>query len=438
MNARRPSLDVHLHGRLAGVLEPEAADAIALRFTYDATYLDDASTLPLSVALPKRAEPFVGPSARNWFANVLPEGEARLAVAERIGVSERDDYGLLAAIGRDCAGAVSIVPAGETLPAQAGTPTTISPETLHAWLGERPRFLLAENVPARLSLAGAQNKLAVVVQDDGSVALPAPGSPSTHILKAPNPRFPALVSIEALIMFVALRVGLPVPATRIVRSDPPCLLVDRFDRVVDPDDRTRVARIHQEDFCQALGIPPELKYQAQGGPSFAQCAELIRRLGLGGTALRDFVRWVVFNAIVGNADAHGKNIALLHHASGTSALAPFYDLTSTVCYPRSVLARAPAMSIGSAPDLDHLEDADWRDFAEQCDMKTSYVLGERARMQAWILRVLDPSEGHIERDGGDVPALRRASIVLRARAEGRPTPDFEDEDDSDGPVRGPW
>jgi serine/threonine-protein kinase HipA len=429
---------VYLHGRLAGALEPAATDAIDLRFTYDATYVGDASTHRLSVALPKRAEPFTGPPARNWFANVLPEGEARLAVAERVGVSERDDYGLLAVIGRDCAGAVSIVPAGEALPAQAGAPTTISPETLHAWLGERPRFLLAENVPARLSLAGAQNKLAVVVQDDGSLALPASGAPSTHIVKAPNPRFPALVSIEGLIMFVALRVGLPVPATRIVRCDPPCLLVDRFDRVVDPDDRTRATRIHQEDFCQALGIPPELKYQAQGGPSFAQCAELIRRLGLGGTALRDFVRWAVFNAIVGNADAHGKNIALLHQA-GTSALAPFYDLTSTVCYPRSVLARAPAMSIGSARNLDELEDADWRDFAEQCDMKTSYVLGERDRMQAWILRVLDPSEADIEHNGGDVPALRRASIVLRARAEGRPTPDFEDEElASDGPARGPW
>lgn len=422
MKDLRAPLAVYLHERYAGELRALDEDAPTMQFAYALEYVADDTAPPLSVSLPKRAEPYTGAPARNWFANVLPEGEVRTAVARRVGTSDRDDFGLLAAIGRECAGAVAIVPNSESFPPPETLPdpVPITPDDLHSWLHDEPRSLLAEHVPSRLSLAGAQNKLAVVVLDEGVLGRPAASRPSTHILKAPNARYPGLVSLEALVMQLALRVGLSVPAVRLVTSDPLCLLVDRFDRVLDRDGRRARARIHQEDFCQALGVPPELKYESMGGPSFAQCADLIRSVGAGPAALRELVRWAAFNVWVGNADAHGKNVALVHDPSGSVKLAPFYDLTSTTYYPASRLSRDPAMRFGSA-DLDHVDDAAWADFAARCGFKPDYVLKERERMRGWILRVLEPTAEKLARSGADRAVMERAVLHIGARARGEAT-----------------
>ena len=437
MNARHLRLTVRLYDRMAGNLDV-GSDSLEPRFAYAPAYLGDPQAIPLSHALPKRPEPYSGVPVRNWFANLLPEGEARLAVAERLKLSDRDDFGLLATIGRDCAGAVTILPELEPPPVAHSTAAlrVVSNEQLHEWLHDPPRFLLAENVPARLSLAGAQNKMGVVLTPEGKLAVPAEGNASTWLLKAPNPRFPGMVTLEALVMFIARRVGLPVPTVRVVTSDPICLLVERFDRMVEQENPTQVTRVHQEDFCQALGIPPELKYEAQGGPSLAQGADLIRALGLGGTALRDYVRWSAFNVLVGNADAHGKNISTLRLADGNVQLAPFYDLTATAYYPRTVLSRDLAMRIGSTTDIDNVDDAAWRELAETCRFRPAYVLAEVRRMREWILRVLKPSVEHMARTGADRDVLLRAEELLRARAEGRiPPPDTRTQD---APIRGAW
>ncbi len=176
---------------------------------------------------------------------------------------------------------------------------------------EPARPLLAGEKGLRLSLAGAQSKVPVILVD-GAVALPAPGQPTTHILKPPIARFTATPENEAFVMRLAAAIGLDVAPVepRVVR-DRPYLLVERYDRAVGADGQVR--RIHQEDFCQALGVPPETKYASEGGPTFKDCFALLRRIAeRPAVDVLKLLDAVIFNAIAGNADAHGKNFSILY------------------------------------------------------------------------------------------------------------------------------
>lgn len=181
------------------------------RFRYDAAYLDTPSAIPLSYSLPLRTAVFAGAVVRNWFCNLLPEGLVREAIVQRLRLTPRDDLALLAAIGGECAGAVAVLPDGMVpAPAQA------DPIDLEVLLGAADAALGegdwgALGGPHRLSLAGAQDKLAVVRMPDGRLRLPASGEPSTHLIKPDSQRFPGLRDLEALGLSLARQVGLPVP-----------------------------------------------------------------------------------------------------------------------------------------------------------------------------------------------------------------------------------
>ena len=198
--------------------------------------------------------------------------------------------------------------------------------------GELPKTpLLAGEDGIRLSLAGAQGKAAVAIRD-GSYLLPVGGSPSTHILKPDSERFPGLVENEFFCMRLAAALGLDVAPVEIAAAGSIRFLqVSRYDR--RPDGAEGWTRIHQEDFCQALGIAPELKYQNEGGPGFKECFKLIRANS--SIPVYDVLKLfdaVVFNFLIGNNDAHGKNFSFLYDGDETR-LAPLYDLVSTELYP---------------------------------------------------------------------------------------------------------
>ena len=326
------ALSVWWDGALVGALRIDQHGDLG--FAYGQAWLDDSARPPISQSLPKRGEAFNRRETRPFFAGLLPEEAQREAVARNLGISEANDFRLLEALGGDVAGALTLWPEGETPPAaseiSAASPLTDSEivEILDT-LPKRP--MLAGRDGLRLSLAGAQQKLPVVLVD-GRIALPQPGQPTTHILKPPIARFTFTTENEAFSMRLAEAVGLKVAAVEPRRvGGRPFLLVERYDRAIDADSRVR--RLHQEDFCQALGIPPEQKYASEGGPVFKDCFDLVRRACTApAPSVLALLDAAIFNVILGNADAHGKNFSLLY-AQDTVSLTPLYDLLCTVAYP---------------------------------------------------------------------------------------------------------
>jgi len=333
-----------------------------LSFVYATAWLADAHTPPLSASLPKREKAFTRRQCRPFFAGLLPEQRQREIVAQLLGVSSANDFSLLDRLGGEVAGAIELLPVGMQ-------PSLLSSPQSTEWLDDTALLTLLDDLPLRpflagekglrLSLAGAQPKLPVVLVDN-TVALPAPGQPTTHILKPPIERFRGTTENEAFVMRLAWAVGLNVAN---VEPRAVCgrkfLLIERYDRSFDADGR--VQRIHQEDFCQAIGIPPEKKYAIEGGPAIVDCFKLVRECSaVPGRDVIELLNATVFNVIVGNADAHGKNFSILY-PSGGPRLAPLYDLLSTAFYPE--ISAGFAMKIGRRSTLGELDAKGWERFA---------------------------------------------------------------------------
>ena len=319
-------LNVFLNGTLTGQLHSDDNDRFS--FHYAPEYIQQKG-VALSCSLPLRAEEFSYREARPFFAGVLPEESSRDIVADRLNVSRNNDIKLANAIGGDCAGAVSLLPAGQKPLPESDSVIWLTPEEFAAVLRNlSERSLLAPGDHVRLSLAGAMCKL-TLCHDGERFGIPDENTPSTHIIKPGRADLPDLVHNECFCARLAEKAGLAVAKTSILEHEAGTfLLVERYDR---HDGH----RIHQEDFCQALGYIPADKYQAGGGPGFKECYELLRRhVTSPAAAINMLTRAVIFNILIGNNDAHAKNFSLLRHASGHISLAPLYDLLSTEIYPR--------------------------------------------------------------------------------------------------------
>lgn len=386
-------------------------------FRYDADWLAEPRAMALSLSMPLQSQAFLGARVRNWFCNLLPEGAVRDAIVARLRLPERDDFALLAAIGGECAGAVSVRPEGAVAPAadsgDADLDTLLSDQTDFPDVGG---WSLLAGV-RRLSLAGAQDKVPVVREPDGRLRLPGTDEPSTHIIKPESPRFAGLRDLEALGLSLARAVGLPAALAMPLRvAGRPALLVERYDRHRSADGLVR--RRHQEDFCQALGYPGELKYEAHGGPTLAACADLVRRHALGAASLQALLDWVVFNALIGNADAHGKNLALLCDEQGRRRIAPYYDLVPTIVWPERLLDRAPALRIGQASRMDAITADDWAAFAKACGYAPRFVLRRVAQLAELLLARLPETVGTLAANGANPTHLARGGEVIRLQAQG--------------------
>lgn len=343
-----------------------------LSFCYSPEWLTREDARPLSISLSLQAESYDDTLSRPFFAGLLPEGELRRMIARQIQVSGRNDFALLEKLGGECAGAVTL-----SLPEQGFLPSSAGND--FQWLSELELVSLLEELPRRpmligqdglrLSLAGAQDKLPVVF-DGHRIGLPRNGSPSTHILKPPIHAVEDSVTNEAFCMVLAAAMGLKVAKTSLHQvMEKPFLLVKRYDRIFDEQDG--VQRMHQEDFCQALAVVPELKYQNEGGPDLRQCFDLIRRATRpSAPQVLRFLDAVVFNALVGNHDAHAKNFSFLYH-EGKPILAPLYDMLSTAVYPK--LTPKMAMKIGSKYKFTELQAKHWDQFAEDAGLAKSLL-----------------------------------------------------------------
>lgn len=338
-----------------------------LRFCYAPDWLKQPDATALSVSLPLQAEPFNEHETRPFFAGLLPEGQLRRLLAQQFQVSGQNDFALLGHIGGECAGAVTFLPPGQHLPPPASTAGVqwLRDEEVVAILDELPRRpMLAGKDGLRLSLAGAQDKLPVVF-DGSRIGLPLNGAPSSHILKPAIHTVADSVANEAFCLALAEAMQLK-PARSIIHSvlDRSFLLLERYDRLSDSQGREQ--RIHQEDFCQALGVVPEMKYQNEGGPDLAQCFALVRHATRpAAPQILRLLDYVIFNALIGNHDAHGKNFSLLH-SSKAPVLAPLYDALSTAVYP--TLTPKMAMKIGGKYKFSELQPQHWDRFAQSAGL----------------------------------------------------------------------
>jgi serine/threonine-protein kinase HipA len=371
------TLDVYLFRDIVGHLVQD--DGGQMTFNYAESWIEKADAYPLSRSLPLRKERFSRKECRGFFAGILPEESKREIIARNLGISARNDYAMLERIGGECAGAVTFVPTYEPLTESNYSYRTLTDAELVAILKELPKCpLLAGEEGVRLSLAGAQDKVAVRV-DRNTVSLPLGGAPSTHILKPAIERFEGVVFNEALAMKLATAVGLSAATieTRTV-EDITFLVVERYDRThrETAEEELIVERIHQEDFCQALDIVPEMKYQKEGGPSLKDCFNLLREVS--SAPVIDLARLldaVIFNYLVGNNDAHGKNFSLLYPGAGTRdlqvRLAPLYDIVSTTYYPE--LSREMAMKIGDEYSSERITPKNFEKLAEEAGLAKPLV-----------------------------------------------------------------
>jgi serine/threonine-protein kinase HipA len=365
-------LDVWLFAQRVGTL---ALVNGRLQFAYVPSWLQQVRAVALSCALPLQSAPFTDQQTRPFFAGLLPEGQMRRLLAQQFQVSGQNDFALLDRVGGECAGAVTLLASGQALrtsteaAAAAQDIQWLSDEELIALLDELPsRPMLAGQDGLRLSLAGAQDKLPVVFEGGrmgGEIGLPKNGTPSSHILK------PAIRSVQNSVInegFCMALAGVmqlkPAPSHIHTVQGREFLLVERYDRAVDAAGQRQ--RLHQEDFCQALGVVPEMKYQNEGGPSLAQCFELVRRTTRPSAlhVLR-LLDGVIFNTLIGNHDAHAKNFSLLY-AGQTAVLAPFYDLLSTAIYP--TLTPKMAMKIGSTYKFSEVQARHWDQLAQEAGL----------------------------------------------------------------------
>ncbi|MEW5757730.1 MAG: type II toxin-antitoxin system HipA family toxin [Pseudomonadota bacterium] len=371
-----------------------------LSFCYAPGWLSQPDAVALSASLPLQAEPFDDRKTRPFFAGLLPEGQMRHLIAQQFQVSGQNDFALLDHIGGECAGAVTFLEPGQAwpIPTRNDDVQWLSDEEVVAILDELPhRPMLAGKDGLRLSLAGAQDKLPVIF-DGARIGLPLNGTPSSHIMKPAIHAVEDSVINEGYCMALAEAMQLkPAKSKAHVVWDRAFLLVERYDRLIDAQGHRQ--RLHQEDFCQALGVVPEMKYQNEGGPDLAQCFDLVRRATRpSAPQVLRLLDYVIFNALIGNHDAHAKNFSLLylHRGRGkTPVLAPFYDILSTAVYP--TLTRKMAMKIGSKYTFSEVQARHWDQFAEGVGLTKSQAkrrILELAKSLPATARKLQSDPGH--------------------------------------------
>ena len=362
------ALTVYWNGRTVGTLTQSPVGDAA--FTYDATYVQGGQAISCALPLDAPVDPQV---AAAWFGNLLPEGTIRESTCRSLRIDFADDFTLLEKLGRDCAGALAIVAEGEPAPDDTTVYEPMVPFELAQRI-ENNRASPLLGLPGerqRLSLAGAQSKLPMTLID-GAPYRTSRG-PTTHILKPLQPQYPGLCFNEYFCAQLAAQIKLDVPASAMVayqyfRDGPAeyAFAITRYDRA---GQNGNIMRLHQEDFCQALGRPRGDKYTLE----LADLVAVLRRHArVPAMEIDKLLRGVLFNLIIGNRDAHAKNYSLLHE-QGRVRLAPLYDLVCTLCYP-GLNIELP-QPLGDAKMFDDIGKETWSALASQIGVASRTVIG---------------------------------------------------------------
>ena len=375
-------LDVYLYNRKVGTL---SSDKGKMEFSYSAEYIQLPDAEPLAFTLPLSETPYSSGNVVSFFSNLLPDESVRVRIAEILGVSRENIFGLLKEIGEDCAGAVALF-SPERKPISITEPifTQLSEDEAHnvlSNLADRPLNVGAEDF--HISGAGAQDKLVASVQK-GTVYLPLKGTPSTHIIKPGISRFPESVFNELYCMKLAKACGLDTADCDVLYvKGIPYYVTERYDRSKNGEIWTR---LHQEDFCQLLGYEPSIKYESEGGPNLLQCFELLRNLELPASDTIEFLDRIIFIFLTGNGDAHAKNFSIIYR-DGRPRLAPAYDLLSTVVYPN--LSPKLAMNIDSEYNFRWISQGKLLRMGAKAGLTEKLVMKEIQKIQKKLNKVLE-------------------------------------------------
>lgn len=413
-------LVVLLNGARAGRLDYERG---RLSFAYDRAWRERPDALPLSLSLPLNIAEHTGPAVAGFIWGLLPDNEHIIRDwARRFHVSARQPFGLIGAVGEDCAGAVQFV----------------QPDRIEAVLngeGDEIEWLSEADVSERLaalrlhrgawrrdgdagqfSLAGAQPKIALHNRED-RWGIPAGRIPTTHILKPPSADFEAQAENEHFCLAMLSRLGLTVARSTVHRfGEEVAIVVERYDRLPFND---TIVRVHQEDFCQALGVMPDVKYQNQGGPSFADLIDLTRHVSA--SPVEDshtLLDAAIVNWIIGGSDAHAKNFSLLLTAGGEARLAPIYDVASVLPYQPQIQFQdiKLAMKVGGEYALSKIVLRHWDRLAAECRFDREFV---RERIQAIVQKIPDAAADtyrQMREEGLDNEMLVRLTNAVTGRA----------------------
>ncbi len=390
-------LNVFLNADLIGRLSSRQAE---LSFKYDTDYLKKDDAIKLSASFPLQEEAFEHRETAAFFSGLLPDELVRRRLARYLGISEKNTFALLKEIGGECAGAVSVYEDGKSPDTQEEYRYRVledmeAHKVLSA-IDKRPMMVGEDDI--RISGAGAQDKLIIALVDD-KIAIPMGNTPSTHIIKPAIKDLDHSVFNEFFCLKLAKALKLPAPEVHVrwLEGDP-YYLIERYDRRKNADGK--IVRLHQEDFCQALNIPPENKYEDEGGPTLKRCFELlderIERGNMAGINRLIFLRGVIFNFLVGNGDAHGKNFSLLYDGEAES-LAPFYDIMNTIVYHNAFKAKM-AMKIAGKYKFRDIAARHFDVLAEVIGFKPEFVRNELNNMSEKIVEVATKLKDELNND----------------------------------------
>ncbi len=333
---RAQTLQVAMNGEGVGTLYRDGDGAMS--FQYATVWLQDPDARPISLSLPLRAQRHRGPAVFNFFQNLLPDSEAILTrMQARFQVATSHPFDLLAAVGRDCVGAIQLYPAHSQIPpvtTMTSTPLTATQiEVLLAGYQTAP-LGMTDHSDFRISLAGAQEKTALLWAN-GQWQLPAGSTATSHILKLPIGRLEhhhidlsESCENEWLCLQIAKAFGFETANAELATfGEKKVLVVERFDRRWSQN-RQWLMRLPQEDFCQALGIAPALKYQADGGPGIENSMHLLLGSRLASADRERFFRTQILFWMLAAIDGHGKNFSLFIEAGSSYRMTPLYDVLS--------------------------------------------------------------------------------------------------------------
>ncbi len=412
------SLGVWWGDARVGTLRPGRYEEVdPIEFVYDDAWIADPGLPAVSHYLPKEQRRFRSLYCRPFFEGLLPEGAQKEMIGELLGVGEATALPLLAHMGAELAGALTVLREDEVPPdpVQDGASAPLSDEELAellAMLREWPFLVGAEQGP-RLSLSGAQPKIPVVVVD-GRVALPAFGQPTTHILKPGRSASDESTENEAFAMRLGACLGLrPAPVSVGSVDGRSYLLVERFDRLRRDDGPIR--RLHQEDFRQAFGMVPLPKVAWNGGPGYAECFDLVRRsCTFPATAVLRLVDAAILQVLLGNARAHARSYSLLWRRPGEIALAPLCGLVTTATVP--YLPVEFLMKVAGRSTLEELRRGDWERFAAECGLSPSFVRRRVRELCALTEECSDGVAAELAVPGLREEALAGLAALVRRRA----------------------
>ena len=385
-------------------------ESLPLSFQYADEWL--ARPQPAQIAAITPAPGLINSEAVTaFFENLLPEGELRSFIAASKKASTL--FALLREIAGDTAGGFVILPAGSRPEAPSYTPT--SWKALGTLLGKNATAIDIKEPAARISLSGAQDKAAIALFEDSAPQLPLGTSPSTHILK-PDIRRLAKVwhsaANEAIVMTAAAQCGLPTAEVFYEPHTQACV-VKRFDRVLLGDGT--LGRIMQYDLCQLSALASDKKYEKEGGPGIAHCAQLIRRYSTAPAVdLKNLVSWLFFNLYTGNNDSHAKNLSIYRAPGQGVRLTPFYDLMCTRVYPG--LSQEFAFAIGGEVMPGAITQAHVRQMAKDLGIRPDFALGLASDMAKRIPVAIESAISAIQPDlppGAKTLALRLRHFVLK-------------------------